>query len=130
MCQSQSNTTVAVSALSLGWTDSMLSLSELAGRIADLSLGRVAPCEFAVWFRRASANVHIWGTENIQDVVSSVESVLSEYHFADLSEDDVAKELVAAIRLLVPESAQNSYGDSPFIILESNAEAYSNAVAA
>ncbi len=75
----------------------MLSLNQLSRRIEDLSKGRLSVGDFLDWFRVSSRDFHIWGDDELQRAVFSVESVLSEYHFAGLDGSELKQELATAI---------------------------------
>jgi hypothetical protein len=76
----------------------MLSLNQLSDRIAGLAADAKSVADFEHWFRVESRDFHLWGDNDLRDVVFAVESVLSEYRFADLDEAGVAGELAKAIR--------------------------------
>jgi hypothetical protein len=53
--------------------------------------------EFTRWFRRASRNVHRWGSKTTLDAVFAVEGVLSDYFFDGLAETSLKAELAGAV---------------------------------
>jgi hypothetical protein len=90
----------------------MLDLNELSNRIAALALDENAQVEdFVIWFRKASKNIHLSDDEDAQSAVSAVESVLSEYYFADLDETNLKVHLTSAIIPFVDPFGANSSAD-------------------
>lgn len=75
----------------------MLNAIQLSRKIAELGQGLVSPDDFEDWFRVHSRNVHQWGSPELLKAVFSLESVLSEYRFAELDEAGLKQGLAAAI---------------------------------
>jgi hypothetical protein len=94
----------------------MLNVDQLSKKIADLAADDISVSDFQSWFRRESRNVHLWGDELLKEAVFSVESIFSEYHFADLDDAGLKRELastidpfvVARVTLAVSESVSES----------------------
>lgn len=71
----------------------MLNLEQLSEQIAAYASSRVSLREFEDWFRQESEDVHLWGDEQLNEFVFSVEALFSERHFDRLSESEMRKRL-------------------------------------
>jgi len=78
----------------------MLNQVQFAGKIRDLEAGRLSVGDFEEWFREASRDVHLWGDEQLNEVVFSTEDIFSQYHFEDLDETKMKQGLRTPSALL------------------------------
>ncbi len=90
----------------------MLTVDQISGAVADVSVGRLALDEFERWIRRESRNMHSWADGGVIDAVMSVEAVLSEWRFADMPDALAKQELANAIRPFV-QTARKISGSIP-----------------
>ncbi len=97
----------------------MLSLDQLSQRISELAADRVAVGDFLNWFREASRDFHLWADNDLRTAIWDVESILSEYQFADLDAYGLKVELANAVRPFPPVYA-NSSGESSFFCTSGN----------
>ncbi len=75
----------------------MLSQEQLAHAVADLAKKGGSIDEFARWFRAASRGAHNLPDGKLLNEIFAIEAILSEYHFADMPDDVVLKELANAV---------------------------------
>lgn len=75
----------------------MLNLQQISNAVADVSMRRISIEEFERWLRKESRNFHASGDAVLVSAVLSVETVLSEYRFAEMTEAIAAQELANAI---------------------------------
>lgn len=96
----------------------MLNVQQISNAASDISNGHISVEDFERWLRRASRNVHAWGSPKLLSAVLSVEAVLSDYRFSGLEESKVAEELANAIRPFEYASPNvvlsSEYGRKPF----------------
>jgi hypothetical protein len=76
----------------------MISVSEIQQKIGELASQRIEAAAFERWFRKASRNFHQLPSGQLKHAIFAIEAVFSEYHFANLEESALARELAEAIR--------------------------------
>lgn len=76
----------------------MFNANQISLRISEIKAHRFSVEDFERWFRAESKNFHSWASEDLSKAIFEVESVLSEYHLAELRDDVAVKELANAIR--------------------------------
>jgi hypothetical protein len=96
-CQSQRATSVGLS-LIVRLRGGMLNVHEISNAGRDVRDGRMSVEDFERWLRRRSRNVHAWGDAELVSAVLAVESVLSDFRFDGLAEEQVAEQLENAVR--------------------------------
>jgi hypothetical protein len=87
----------------------MLRAEELAHRMTEFAVGRVALREFEDWLVQSSWNAHEWASPDLRDAVYTLELVLAEYTNGHASSShvravagDVARELDASLHSIHP----------------------------
>lgn len=87
----------------------MLFTADLAQRLTEFAVGRVAVREFEEWLVHASWNANTWAAPDLQDAVYSLELVLAEYSNGHVSNSyvrafagDVARKLGASLHSIRP----------------------------
>jgi hypothetical protein len=71
----------------------MLSAEQLSKQIEALADQRVSVNDFEDWFRDESRDVHLWGDQNLNELVEAVEALFSERYFGGLDEKRLRQQL-------------------------------------
>jgi hypothetical protein len=100
----------------------MINVHQLSNAISEVHADHTSLDDFERWFRRESRNMHTASEEELA-AVFAIESVLSEYRFAELDEDSVKSELVSAIFPFVSPVDKPPPARSP-VPVETEAVAY------
>jgi hypothetical protein len=104
-----------------------LSPDLLSAKVAAYVDGNLSLDQFADWFLDNSREMFGESLE-MREALLSIDNTLSEFRYGVMTAQDLRDELAKAVQPFA--FAVNSYGDPSHAILESNAENFSNSVAA
>jgi hypothetical protein len=86
----------------------MLNADQLSNKVSAYVAGQISLYEFEEWFRDESEDVHLWGDQELNNFVFSVEALFSEYHFESLGEAGMRMKLQAEVRRFARPFASRS----------------------